>query len=125
MKELIAVAIGGAVGSGLRFAVAGFWLKGLAVRGIPLGTLAVNVIGSLVIGYLFAVFASRGAPSTPTYLFLTVGILGGFTTFSAFSLETLLLFRSLGPTAALLNITTQLILGLSFVWLGFKLGEIS
>jgi len=87
MITLLSVAVGGAIGASLRF------LVGLAV-GLPLGTLTVNVVGSLVMGILAAVLLlgddgpSRYAP------FLMTGVMGGFTTFSAFSLDVLRLFES-------------------------------
>ena len=84
MKTMIFVALGGAVGASLRY------LVGLAVA-FPMGTLAVNVIGSFAIGLLWAGFAEKEIP----YLMplLMTGVLGGFTTFSAFSLDTLRLMQ--------------------------------
>ncbi|MFT5797727.1 MAG: CrcB protein [Candidatus Azotimanducaceae bacterium] len=84
MKTMIFVALGGAVGASLRY------LVGLAVA-FPLGTLGVNVIGSFAIGLLWAGFEGRDIP----YLMplLMTGVLGGFTTFSAFSLDTLRLMQ--------------------------------
>ena len=84
MKTMNFVALGGAVGVSLRY------LVGLAVA-FPLGTLAINVIGSFAIGLLWAGFAEKDIP----YLMplLVTGVLGGFTTFSAFSLDTLRLMQ--------------------------------
>jgi fluoride exporter len=76
MTSLAFVAAGGAIGSVVRYMVS-------QLTGYPFGTLAVNVVGSFAIGIAFMVLAARG----PGYLFFVTGVLGGFTTFSAFSLE--------------------------------------
>ena len=82
---LVAVAFGGALGAVLRY------LVGLAVA-FPMGTLAVNVVGSLIIGIVWAVFNAKGLQA---WLPLVMtGLLGGFTTFSAFSLDTLRLVEA-------------------------------
>jgi fluoride exporter len=112
---LAAVALGGALGSVARYAV------GLALRPAsptwPWGTLTVNVAGSLAIGILFAWFAARPV-SDAVRLGLITGVLGGFTTFSAFSIETLELLRSVGPGAAAGYVAVSLITGLGACALG-------
>lgn len=112
---LAAVAFGGALGSLARYGV------GVLARGVwpgwPWGTLAVNVIGSLVIGVLFALFAERPAPEW-LRLGLITGVLGGFTTFSAFSLETLELLRGDGAVSAVLYVACSVALGLAACALG-------
>jgi len=85
MTPVISVALGGALGAVLRY------LVGLAVA-FPLGTLAINVIGSFLIGIVWVVFAARGLQAWLP--FVMTGILGGFTTFSAFSLDTLRLVEA-------------------------------
>ncbi len=86
-REWLWVAAGSALGGTLRFAVAR-WLHGLAPAGIPLATLTVNVVGSAAFGWLMA--RQGQAPlSAATYLGLTTGILGGFTTYSTFNAEVL------------------------------------
>jgi CrcB protein len=84
----------------------------------PYGTLAVNVSGCLVIGFLAALAETRVAFMPETRLFLFVGILGGFTTFSSFALETFSLVRDTQSLAALVTISLQLVLGLLVVWIG-------
>jgi CrcB protein len=84
----------------------------------PYGTLAVNVLGCLVIGFLAGLAETRAAFTSEARLFLFVGILGGFTTFSSFALETFSLARDTQNVAALMNIGLQLILGLLAVWIG-------
>lgn len=105
----IAVALGGALGSVARFGA------GLAARhllpGWPWGTLFVNVLGSFAIGLLFAWFLARPAPEWVRVGLIT-GVLGGFTTFSAFSVETLELLRTAGASSALAYVTLTLAAGL-------------
>ena len=85
---LIAIGAGGAIGSACRYLVAGA-ITNAAGGGWPWGTLAVNVVGGLAIGALAEAFALRWEASPELRGFLLTGILGGFTTFSAFSLETM------------------------------------
>src|SRR5215831_2941867 len=80
-----AVAIGGAIGSMLRYGIAGVWLSPASLE-FPLGTLVVNVTGSFALGFLGRYFAPPHAPHA-WFLFFTVGICGGYTTFSTFSLD--------------------------------------
>ena len=82
MPNLLFVMLGGAIGAGLRFAASGM-AANVFGRGFPWGTWSVNLLGGLLMGLLAGM-----RPSEPLLLFLGVGILGGFTTFSAFSLET-------------------------------------
>ena len=82
MPNLLFVMLGGAIGAGLRFAASGMAADAFG-RGFPWGTWSVNLGGGLLMGLLVG-----ARPSDPLLLFLGVGILGGFTTFSAFSLET-------------------------------------
>ena len=121
MSTWLAVALGGAGGSLLRYAL-GLWARA-AVPGFPLATLAVNAVGGVCIGLLFALTASR--PDTPDWLRtgLITGVLGGFTTFSAFSLETLLLWREGQGALGLANIGLNLLLSLGGCALGLWLGR--
>ncbi len=117
------VFIGAGFGGVLRFLTS----KGLAYvlgQDFPYGTLAVNVIGSFMIGFLFVLFLDRlhGIENYLRPLVLT-GFLGGFTTFSSFSIETLTLFENVSYGSALLNITLNLTLCLLFVWFGVLLGR--
>lgn len=88
----------------------------------PIGTFSVNMLGCFVIGLLAKLSESKGLFQGDTRLFLFVGILGGFTTFSAFGYESFQLLRDGQYLQAFLNATLQVILGLLFVWLGFILG---
>ena len=114
------VALGGALGSVARYAVslgAARWLG----AGLPWGTLIVNVAGSFAIGLLAALLTVDGRPALggDARAFVMIGILGGFTTFSSFSLETLNLARSGALGAAAANTALSLLLCLAAVWLGF------
>ena len=93
MIHLLLVALGGAIGAGARHLVNLSALRLVATSGFPVGTLFVNIIGSFAMGLAAGYFAFRGEGGMALRLFLTTGILGGFTTFSAFSLETVLLLE--------------------------------
>lgn len=92
MIKFLLVGLGGAVGAMARYCVGALALR-LAGPGWPWGTLAVNVIGGLLMGLLAGVLAARGPGGEPVRLLLGVGVLGGFTTFSAFSLEVALMIE--------------------------------
>ncbi len=116
---LAAVAVGGALGSVARYLA----VNGLAAwlgRAFPYGTLAVNVAGSFLMGLALSLLVQRGLLGEPWRAALMAGLLGGFTTFSAFSGETLVLAQQ-RPAAALLNVALHLALCLSAVWVGARL----
>lgn len=93
MRNALLVALGGALGSLLRWAGVS-WSARLARGGVfPWGTLGVNVLGSCAIGFVLTFAFERGHVSPPVRLFVVTGVLGGFTTFSAFSWETMALLR--------------------------------
>ncbi len=92
MNGLIAVMVGGAVGAGARYLVGGALLRAVGA-GFPWGTLAVNLIGGLLMGVLVGVLARASDGDEQARLLLGVGVLGGFTTFSAFGLETWLMIE--------------------------------
>ncbi len=93
MRDALLVALGGALGSVLRWSVSS-WLARLSRdAAFPWGTLAVNIAGSAAIGFVLTLAFERGSVPPAVRLFLVTGILGGFTTFSAFSWETLVLLR--------------------------------
>ncbi len=118
---LALVALGGAAGSVLRYAV-GIWAAAWFGTALPWGTLAVNVIGSAVIGLLGgAMLAGMPFPQEARLLAIT-GILGGFTTFSAFALDTGVLWER-SPAAALGYLALTMALGLGAFALCFALGR--
>jgi CrcB protein len=119
------VALGGALGSVARYAVsigAARWLG----AAFPWGTLIVNAAGSFAIGLLAALVTADGRPAlgNDARAFVMIGILGGFTTFSSFSLETLNLARAGALGAAAANVGLSLVLCLGGVWLGFATAAI-
>jgi CrcB protein len=92
MLNLLAIALGGALGSVCRHLVGATALR-LFGSGFPVGTMTVNILGSFVMGVLAEVFALRWSASETTRLLLTTGFLGGFTTFSTFSLDVAVLWQ--------------------------------
>lgn len=120
--NLLLVAIGGAIGAGSRYLLGG-WLKGYLGAGFPWSTFLINVSGSLAIGMALAL-TERGTFSPETSLFLTVGVLGGFTTFSTFSYETVQLLSRGHAGASLLNALGQFTLSMAAVYLGFALARL-
>jgi len=122
MLYLCVVALGGAIGSVLRYVCSGavhrFWGSAF-----PWGTLTVNLAGSAVIGFLWAAF-ERSSVHPATRTFIMIGILGGFTTFSSFSLENLNLMRDGQFRVAAINILVSNFFGIALAFLGYKLFEV-
>lgn len=121
--KLLAIGLGGAVGSILRYLVSG-WVQEKSGPGFPLGTLTINVIGCFLIGFLYILFAGPLTGRETLRLALIVGVLGGFTTFSSFSLETLNLLSEGQTGRALLNVSASVVAGLMATLIGFKLGQL-
>jgi len=119
LGALVWIALGGATGSVLRA------LIGMALRtSFPWATLLINVTGSMLIGWLMVRFGSaEPAVSARMLNLLAVGFCGGFTTFSAFSWQTLDLMLKDQWGAAVANVLLSVTLGLLAVWLGFRLGR--
>ena len=117
----LAVAVGGALGSVLRHGVNIFFGTVLGRPG-PLATATVNVAGSLVIGVLAGLIAGGRLHETPVMrAFIFVGILGGFTTFSSFMLDTFTLAEGHHAYAAILNVAGQVAIGYAAAYVGFRL----
>lgn len=90
---------------------------------LPLGTMVVNIVGCLAIGFLGGLSDSRGLFSSTARLFLFVGLLGGFTTFSTYKMEIFNLFQEGQAAAAFASVAIQLLFGLGAVWLGSVLAK--
>jgi CrcB protein len=123
MNQIIAIALGGACGSVLRFLVSSSMYQWLG-RGFPFGTLAVNVIGCFLMGLLAeALILQRISMTLEFRAAILVGVLGGFTTFSSFSLETLYLLEQGSFTKAAINVLASVGACLLSVWMGLLLGR--
>lgn len=118
---LLYVGLGGALGSVLRY-ICSYLLAATKVFNIASGTLVVNLAGSFLIGLLFSGFV-KNSGSELVRFFLLSGVLGGFTTFSAFSLENLHLFKEGNFKFLLLNIFTQVTGGLLLAFIGYTISE--
>jgi CrcB protein len=117
LKNLTLVAAGGAVGAVSRYAISGLTHRILSTS-FPLGTLAVNTTGCLLIGFLLETANQTTWISDSWRLALGIGFLGALTTFSTFGYETLELVKESQWTLALANIATNVLIGLFSVWLG-------
>ena len=117
IKSLLLVGLGGAIGSMLRFATS------LVINSkyFPYATLVVNITGSFIIGVVFAMSIRQAGLSTNWQLFLATGICGGFTTFSAFTLENMGLLQSGRTGMALSYIALSIVLGIVATFLGYQL----
>jgi len=123
--SLIMVGIGGFFGSMGRYAMV-VWVKHLCKGDIfPWGTLVVNALGCLVLGYASGLVYHKNLLSSHLQLLIMVGFLGGFTTFSTFGADTVNLFRTHHNTTGLLYVLAQLVLGVSLSWGGFAASKIS
>lgn len=123
MMPWIVVAAGGAVGATLRHGVNQIALQAMGPD-FPWGTLAVNVFGSFMMGMLVGAFAHFWDASQTLRLFLTVGVLGGFTTFSAFSLDSILMLQKGQMVEAMLYILASVFLSLGGLFAGMMLMRI-
>ena len=117
MGKIFLAGIGGFLGSILRYSVSGFVQDVSRSIHFPYGTLAVNLIGCFAIGLLSHLAETRGFFTAETRTMVFVGVLGGFTTFSAFGNETINLWREGESGLALINIAAHLVLCLGAVWL--------
>ncbi len=120
--QALAIAAGGALGALMRY-----WLSTATYawlgRGFPWGTLAVNVLGSFVMGVLYILLLDRLTSGPEVRAFLLIGFLGAFTTFSTFSIETLNLLEDAQIGKALLNAGGSVVVCIAAAWLGVILGR--
>jgi len=123
MKETLVAFLGGGIGTAFRY-----WLSGWVYRFLsptfPAGTMVVNVTGCLIIGLLMTIFEDRFVVQPLLRIFLTIGVLGGFTTFSTFSYETISLFRDGSAMLAWMNVVLTVSACLAGTWLGTVLGKL-
>lgn len=123
MTTTLWIALGGALGSVARYWVA-LWMLPVS-RDLPWGTIAINILGSFAIAFVGTLTVAAGRHPWPetARLFVMVGVCGGFTTFSSFSLQTLDLLRAGAPGRALANVALSVLLCLFAVTLGFVAAE--
>lgn len=119
--KLILVACGGAVGSVLRYLVSG-WGQRLSPT-FPIGTLIVNMAGCAAIGFLMIALTQHFLVREEYRIAIIVGVLGGFTTFSAFGYETFAMIEVGAWTRALVNVLLSNVLGIAAVWIGARMAE--
>lgn len=119
MTKFLLIGTGGFIGSVLRYVVSSSAQMFSQSLVFPYGTLAVNVLGCFCIGFLSRICTSSALIGADAQAFLIVGILGGFTTFSAFGNETMNLIREGEAFLALMNVGVHMLLGLGAVWLGY------
>ncbi len=120
MKSYLLVFVGGGLGASLRHAVNMVSARGLGTS-FPWGTFIINISGSLVMGLIAGYLAFKGDGSQPWRLFLMTGILGGYTTFSAFSLDTALLYERGEIGAALFYVLGSVVLSIAGLFAGLAL----
>jgi CrcB protein len=119
------VGLGGFIGSVCRYLLGGAVHRAAPGVLLPIGTLAVNVTGCLAIGLLAGLAETRGVFSAETRVFLLIGVLGGFTTFSTFGYETIQLLRDAQWVPAAGNVLLQVGLGIAAVWGGLALSRLA
>jgi fluoride exporter len=122
MLQIIVIAVGGALGSLARYGMSN-GVYALLGRGFPWGTLAVNVLGSFLMGLLFVLFLERMTLAPEWRAAVLIGFLGAFTTFSTFSIETLNLLEEGAILGAVLNMVISVWLCVLFCWAGVILGR--
>lgn len=122
MRTALAIALGGAIGATARH-VLDEAARSLFGTALPYGILAANVLGSFAIGFLYVLLIERLALSPPWRGFFLVGLLGGFTTFSTFALDTVQLAGGGSPGAAAANVVMNVSVGLLAVFFGYRVGQ--
>jgi fluoride exporter len=122
MNGLFAVMIGGALGAGARYLVSSAFLRAVG-PGFPWGTLAVNLLGGLLMGMLVGVLARTSNDGEQARLLLGVGVLGGFTTFSAFGLETWLMIERGQPVIGFAYVAASVVGAVALTGVGLMLAR--
>ena len=123
MKSYLVAFLGGGIGASARY-----WLSGAVYRllspDFPYGNLVVNVLGCFLIGFVMALFDDRFVVAPSLRIFLTIGILGGFTTFSSFSYETISLLRDRELFLGIVNVIATVFLCLAATYAGMTAGKL-
>lgn len=121
LTQLLLAGCGGFLGSTTRYALGAWWLAQAPPPRFPWSTFTVNVTGCLLVGVLAAVAERHAAVGSHAWIFLVVGVLGGYTTFSAFGLETLLMLRRGDVALASGYVAGSVLLGMLAVWAGWRI----
>jgi CrcB protein len=124
MIKLFLVGAGGFFGSVARYTLSGLVYRILSTPYFPYGTLAVNVVGCLLIGFFGGLAESRQLFNPEIRLLIFIGFLGGFTTFSTFGYEVFSFAREGQIISSLMNILLHIILGIGATWLGYVLSKL-
>jgi CrcB protein len=122
VQQLIFIAAGGAIGAVMRFGVSN-GVHALAGRDFPYGTLVVNILGSILIGFCYIALIERLSLGPEWRAFIIIGILGAFTTFSTFSLETFNLIENGDMLKAAINILVSVSICLLATWIGIVIAR--
>ena len=118
IKSVLIVGIGSFIGGALRYLISTLF-KQFCTQGFPWGTLLVNLMGCFIFGAIFALFSKYSSTSHPWCLLLTTGLCGGFTTFSTFAYESVLMLQQGNLSGFISYIATSLIAGISVFALGY------
>lgn len=124
MFKILMVGLGGFTGSICRFLVYEASMALFKGSWLPIGTLTVNIVGCLLIGFLAGLSELKGIFSPEIRALVFIGFLGGFTTFSTFGYEVFAMIREGQITAPLINVGIHLVAGLTAVWIGFTLSKL-
>ncbi len=124
MIKFLAVGAGGFIGSICRYLIGLLMLWLTRSHWFPFGVFVANMFGCLLIGFLFALFEHLHVMNTTLRLFVFMGFLGGFTTYSSFALDTWQLANQNHVFAAMINVGVQIVLGLFAVWLGMVIAKL-
>lgn len=122
MSGILYVALGGALGASGRYGL-GQWIERISDHDFPYGTMSVNILGSFAMGILVAWITAKGAGNETVRLFIGVGLLGGFTTFSSFSLDAINLLRDKGMAPFLSYVLISVIVSLAAIAAGLWLAR--
>ena len=118
IKSVLIVGIGSFIGGALRYLISTLF-KQYCTQGFPWGTLLVNLMGCFIFGVIFALFSKYSSTSHPWCLLLTTGLCGGFTTFSTFAYESVLMLQQENLSGFISYVSTSLIAGISLFALGY------
>ena len=123
MVNAALVGVGGFIGAIFRYGLSGFVQRSAVIVAFPHGTLVVNMLGCLLIGITVGFIDSRQIINPEFRSFVLVGVLGGFTTYSTFGMETFALLRDADFLRAAGNVLIHVVLGLVLVWIGYSLAS--